>query len=107
MIKKLYIKIFLVLCFFNFSYADSNIALGATMPTLSGNFPETSKFLLTLAANINWMVGAGLIIALGMTIIHLFMNHNENILKALLKTFAGLIVLKAASFLITKVVPVG
>ena len=43
----------------------------------------------------------GVIFALAMTIIHLFTNHNENILKAVLKTFAGLFVLKASIYLIT------
>lgn len=67
-----------------------------------GDWSATTQFLQQLNANINWMVAMGVIFALGMTIIHLFTNHHENILKALLKTFAGLFVLKASIYLITK-----
>ncbi len=66
-----------------------------------GNWAQTTLFLQQLSANINWMVAMGVIFALAMTIIHLFTNHHENILKAVLKTFAGLFVLKASIYLIT------
>jgi len=83
--------------------ADITAPIADPTSNLSGgDWTETTKFLQQLNANINWMVAMGVILALGMTVIHLFTNHNENILKAVLKTFAGLFILKACIFLITK-----
>jgi magnesium-transporting ATPase (P-type) len=100
-------KIFLAFTFIMFSTYSfaASITDNVNDPTCRlANFPKTTDFLRQMESNINWMVAVGLLLALGMTIIHLFTpSHHENILKALLKTFAGLIILKAVSFLITKI----
>jgi hypothetical protein len=102
MLSKLSIKLFSLLfivsnCYYSIAATTSMAPVQLSTPS---QFPQTKLFLDELQANINWMVAMGIILSLGMMVVHIFFNHNENIIKALFKTAAGLIVLKMAVYLI-------
>lgn len=81
------------------SYAFAAVSENATFSPIA-SMPNVNNFLKLVAGNINWMVKMGFIFAVGMMIIHLFFNHNENIIKSASKLVAGLAILKIAAGLI-------
>jgi hypothetical protein len=72
----------------------------SVIPTQTTGWTATDKFLTKLQANINWLIAMGIILSLCMTVIHIFFNHNENIMKAIAKTIAGLLGMKIGAYLI-------
>lgn len=87
------------------AWADNKsvtVTEGASLSTIA-SMPNVNNYLKIVAANINWMVKMGFIFAVGMMIIHLFFNHNENIIKSAAKLVAGLGILKIAAGFISMV----
>lgn len=98
MIKRIkYLIIFTL--FINYS----NAGTGLHTCSLNG-LPNTYAFLKEVAGNINWMVKCGIIFAVGMMIIQLLFNHNENLLQAASKLVGGLVVLKVVASLISTLI---